>query len=128
MSLTLPGEYTWGFVVGKVILALADTVADGDRLPEARAATGTIRFEPVDKLRKVVTSPSAFVAHEAVVVTLGPTGELVDANGLAGVWLITGTYRVTFNVNGTSIPGFSITVTDQHTIESPLDLVAASIT
>ena len=126
MSLTLPGEYTWGFVVGQIIQAIADTTVDGDRLPDARAASGTIRFEPVEKLRKVVNTPSAFVAHEPVVATLGPTGELTDVNGLVGIWLVTGTYQVSFSVSGVTLPGFPIEVTAQHTVESPLDLVTVS--
>ena len=60
MSITppaLPASYSWGFVVGQVIHAIADTTADVDRLPQARAATGTIRFEPL--------------AHAALTATVG---------------------------------------------------------
>lgn len=126
MSITppaLPASYSWGFVVGQVIHAIADTAGDVDRLPQARAATGTIRFEPLETLRKVTAEPAAFVAHEVVTATLGTTGELVDADGQVGIWLVTGDYRVSFAITGAAIPGFNITVTDAHTLVAPLDLV-----
>ena len=122
----LPASYSWGFVVGQVIHAIADTTADVDRLPQARAATGTIRFEPLETLRKVTAEPAAFVAHEVVTATLGATGEMVDAEGQVGIWLVTGDYRVSFALSGAAIPSFNITVTAAHTLVAPLDLVTVS--
>lgn len=129
MSITppaLPAPYSWGFVVGQVIHAIADTTADADRLPQARAATGTVRFEPLEMLRKVTAEPTAFVAHAVVTATLGTTGELVDAEGQVGIWLVTGDYRVSFAITGAAIPSFNITVTAAHTLVAPLDLVTVS--
>ena len=122
----LPASYSWGFVVGQVIHAIADTTADVDRLPQARAATGTIRFEPLETLRKVTAEPAAFVAHEVVTATLGATGEMVDAEGQVGIWLVTGDYRVSFALSGAAIPSFNIAVTAAHTLVAPLDLVTVS--
>lgn len=116
-------ERTWGFVVGRIIQAVADTTADLDRLPEAKASKGTITFDPLEKLHRTST---AFVWVDKVTATLGPTGELVDAEGQPGIWLISGAYNVRFAIGSTSIPPFVIHVTPEHTIEAPLDLVSAS--
>ena len=126
MSLPLPAEHTWGFVVGRIIHATADTTADVDRLPEARAASGSIRFEPRSKLSKVLTSPTAFVGYEVTTATLNSLGELTDAEGQVGIWLISGVYGVSFSIEGITIPSFEIEVTPAHTSETPLDLATAA--
>ena len=126
MSLPLPAEHTWGFVVGRIIHATADTKADVDRLPEAKAAKGSIRFEPRSKLSKVLTSPTAFVGYEVVTATLNSLGELTDAEGQVGIWLISGVYGVSFSIEGVTIPPFEIEVTPAHTQETPLDLAIAA--
>lgn len=130
MSITppaLPASYAFGYVVGQVIHAIADQTGDADRNPESRPATGTIRFEPLDRLRKVTTQPAAFVVHEVVACTIGPTGELLDADGQVGVWLVTGGYRVSFVLDGgATIPSFDIEVTSAHTLATPLDLATVA--
>lgn len=126
MSLPLPAEHTWGFVVGRIIHATADTTADVDRLPEARAAKGSIRFEPRSKLSKVLTSPTAFVGYEVATATLNSLGELTDTEGQVGIWLISGVYGVSFSIEGVTIPSFEIEVTPAHTPETPLDLAIAA--
>ena len=127
MTVALPPSYDYGLVVGRVIHAVADSTDDVDRTPEARPASGTVRFEPTTKLRKILVAPTTFVAHETVVATLGPTGELLDAEGEVGIWLIEGTYNVTFSIDGgASIPPFTIEVIAAHTALAPLDLVTAA--
>lgn len=126
MTVNLPNSYNYGLVVGRVIHAVADSTDDVDRAPEARPASGTVRFEPTTKLRKILVAPTTFVGHETVTATLGPTGELLDAEGEVGIWLIEGTYNVTFSIVGASIPPFAIEVTAAHTALAPLDLVTAA--
>lgn len=118
----------WGFVVGRVIHAIADTIVDVDRYPDGRAAQGSVTFTPKVKLTRVTTAgQTAFVLNETVQAQLSDTGELVDINGLPGIWLVEGTWTVAFNVpRGTALPALTITVTPSHTIATPLDLVTAS--
>ena len=122
----LPASYAWGFVVGQIIHAIADQAGDADRHPEARAATGTVLFTPLELLRRVTTEPTAFVAHAPVTAKLGTTGELVDADAQVGIWLVTGSYRVSFELGGAVIPPFDIDVTAAHTLVAPLDLVTVA--
>ena len=126
MTVTLPESYDYGFITCRIIQAVGDSKSDVDRLPEARASVGVVRFEPLTKLNRVLTSPTAFVGHEVVTASLGPTGEMLDAEGLPGLWLITGHYQVSFNLSsGATIPPFKVEVLTEHTLENPLDLVTA---
>ena len=118
----LPAGYEWGFVVGQIIEAIADQAGDADRFPESRPMTGTVRFEPLVEMQTVTTPTPAFVAHKKVTVNLNDDGELIDADGLPGVWLVTGVYRVSFQLVDATIPAFSIEVLATHTIVAPLDL------
>ena len=118
----LPAGYEWGFVVGQIIEAIADQAGDADRFPESRPMSGTVRFEPLVELQTVTTPTPAFVAHKKVTVNLNDDGELIDADGLPGVWLVTGAYRVSFQLIDATIPAFPIEVLASHTIASPLDL------
>ena len=118
----LPAGYEWGFVVGQIIEAVADQAGDADRFPESRPMSGTIRFEPLVEMQTVTTPTPAFVAHKKVTVNLNDDGELIDADGLPGVWLVTGVYRVSFQLVDATIPAFSIEVLATHTIAAPLDL------
>lgn len=78
MTLTLPVEYEWGHVQARVIHAMADTINDVDRLPEARAAVGSITFTPLVKLQ---VASQAFVSNSPVTCSLDSNGYLVDAEG-----------------------------------------------
>ena len=123
MTATLPPEYEFGFVTGKIIHAVGDRSEDVDRLPEARVPVGTVKFSPLVKTRK---ASDAIVLHEQVVCTIGPGGFIQDAEGLPGVWLIAGPYRVDFAIAGGSYESFSITVTAEHTKDAPYDIGAQS--
>lgn len=125
--MTLPGEYKFGFVVGRFLQMVADTAGDIDPYPDPRPAKGTITFTPHERQRKVSQDFSAFVGHATVGASLGNRGQIIDAEGRDGIWLIEGTHtvRVT-NDAGVVVPDFDITVTPDHTIENPLDLVTAA--
>lgn len=142
MTHELPGEYSFGFVTGRVIQAVADSPADDDRFPEARAATGYIQFKPSVELRKSSYHYRAFVGFTTVVTNLDKLGRLVDdqtwqdiemgeisgddPDGPHGIWLVTGSYLVTPSVVGARIAPFMVEVTSDHTEENPLDLVTAA--
>ena len=128
---TLPPEYTFGKVVGRIIHAVADTAEDEDDKPEARAAAGTVTFTPREKMRVVTTAGhEAIVTHGAESANLSATGSILDAEGRQGIWLVTGTYDVTFKLNPyagqhTALDKMTITVTAEHTDAAPLDLARA---
>lgn len=124
MTLPLPVEYTWGFVAGRFIHAIADTTGDVDRYPEARAAIGSVTFTPLTTMRKV---SATFVAHASATCGIDSSGYMIGAHGDQGVWLITGSYRVSFALDsGASIPAFDINVTTDHTEENPLQLATSA--
>ncbi len=124
MTLPLPPSYEWGKVVGRVIHAIADTAADADRDPEARAAVGTVTFTPLTTLR---TADGAFISHGPEVVSLDSSGYLVDAEGEQGVWLVTGSYRVQFTLDaGARVSPFDVTVSTDHTGVGPVGLAEAA--
>ena len=121
----LPPSYDWGFVVGRSISAMADTIADLDRFPEARGSNGRVTFTPHTRYKKELSSPTAFVQFEVVTARI-ENGNLVDAQGDNGIYLIAGAYKVAFTIDSGSIPGFDILVTPDHTSWNPLDLVTAA--
>lgn len=121
----LPSSYSWGFVTGRFIHAQADTTGDLDRFPEARGSNGRVTFSPLERLKKVLDGEPAFVNHEDVLANV-VDGYIVDAEGYEGIYLISGAYRVSFNISGMSIPTFDIEVTGDYDIDNPLDLVVVS--
>ena len=122
----LPASYEWGFVVGQIIEAIADQSGDDNRFPESRPVLGRVIFEPLTPLRKVSTPVALFVAHKKVVAELNDNGEIMDADGYPGVWLVTGSYRVSFKLVDAEIKAFNIEVTSAHTIGQPLNLATAT--
>lgn len=122
----LPTSYGWGFVVGQIIEAIADQSGDGDRFPESRPVLGRVVFEPLTPLRKVSTPVALFVAHKKSVAELNDNGEIIDVDGYPGIWLVTGSYRVSFKLVDAEIKPFNIEVTSEHTISQPLNLATAA--
>lgn len=117
----------WGKVTGRIIFAQADTAADGDDKPEARAATGQVIFTPSFTYQQVTdVDYPALVMREIVTSSLNSSGYLTDANGTAGIWLLAGVWTVSFNLTGGSIQSFDIEVTTGHTAIAPLDLAGSA--
>lgn len=123
--LPLPASYALGFVMCNVVQITADSTDDADRLPEARPAKGKVIFHPIFPSRKVVTD-KAFALHQDAVFDVNDQGQLVDAQGLPGAWIVTGSYDVEFKVAGGTVPGFPVTVTTGHTFNAPLWLPQAA--
>lgn len=117
-----PPVVPFGFVTGRFALAVADTSRDEDHMPDFEPAKGEILFRPA-AAKIVAQSPSRYISPLTVTCTLNPLGQVADANGLGGIWLVAGTYSVTFKLTGISVPAFDIVVTAEHTIAAPLDLV-----
>ena len=72
MSTSLPvptSEAQYGYVVGRVIRAIADGV-DADGKPDSQAATGTVTFTPKARLGRT-SDYTAFVVREPIVCTPG---------------------------------------------------------
>lgn len=126
----LPPTYTFGKVIGRVIQAVADSSGDVDDKPEARAVSGTVTFAPAETLTKVVddgTGHGAFVFASPVTAKLSATGNIQDAQGNPGIWLVTGTYTVSFTLaGGVRLDPYRIVVTDSHTASTPLDITFAA--
>lgn len=120
---TLPGDLTFGYVVGLFLLGVADT-ADVGRLPDPKAAVGLISFDSSSPIEKT-TSPSAFVGKQKVDCSIDANGYLVDPMGAQGVWLFAGVWKVTYNIVGLAIQSHDIEVLTSHTELAPLDLVQA---
>ena len=125
MTLPVPtSEAQYGYVVGRVIRALADHV-DADNKPDIKAATGSVTFLPKNRLGRT-SDYSAFVVREQIIFPLDWQG-FVTSQGAQHVVLTVGVYDVSFNLEaGTAIPSFTVEVTAAHTQDAPLDLVTAA--
>ena len=143
MSITppeeMPAEITYGYVMGRYLLAVGDG-PDADRLPDGRPATGmTVTFTPAQVMHRVGT-PATTVLRAPTPCKVGDDGYIRETDAAdatlgdddppppPGVWLITGVYRVTFGgLSSHSIPAaFNIEVTAAHTEAAPLDLTTAA--
>lgn len=118
----LPPSITYGKVVGRFLLAVADSSADTDRTPDSKAAQGTITFSPVQTNVLVDSPETALIVKMPIRCALDVNGRLVDPEGQLGVWLITGSYKVTYAITGVAVSGHSILVLDEHTDANPMQL------
>ena len=129
MSVTLPPEVQYGFVVGRWLTAVADSPADSDDYPDAKPAVGSGTFRnlaPTSVRLDTTQNDGTYVGtiKEPINVVLGDDGELKLAlSDKVGVWLIQGTYDVDMRINGQQWPRFQIVVGPEHTPTSPLDLL-----
>lgn len=114
-----------GRVEGRFVLIVADTASDEDAFPEAKASAGTVRFNPTVTLQ-TTTDYYAFVGHEAHTFSVDAEGIMQDAQNTGGAWLPEGTYTVSYNLAGLSIPSHLIEVDTDNTLSNPLILSEAS--
>ena len=126
---SLPPEISFGYVVGRWVMAVADTEADPDEYPDAAIPTGTVVFTRIDANVSLLDTTQndgtwVAVARKNVTATLNADGELsLPHLSSAGVWLIVGEYTVSGTISGTSLAPFTINVTTEHTTENPLDVL-----
>lgn len=124
-SLPIPtSEAQYGYVVGRVIRAIADGMDDDDK-PDMQAATGTVTFTPKARLGRT-SDYRAFVVREPIVCPLNVQGYLTSQIKQY-VALTVGVYEVSFQLGaGAAISSFPVEVTAAHTQAAPLDLVTAA--
>lgn len=125
MVVILPQSLTYGQVVGQFIRAVGDTTADPDRLPNPVAAVGGVTFTPyLSNVKAVSDQNPVTVTKTEILCSLDADGYLIDETGVRGVWLVTGDYAVTYDLEGVILPKHDIVVTVDHT-STPLDLTDA---
>lgn len=108
-----------GKVVARIVTIRGDG-SDPDSLPDVVGdATVRPRFSPV--LSSFVSSElGAIVTPRPVECTVDASGVMRDEQGIDGVWLLAGTYKV----SGVPLVN-QIVVTEAHTDAAPLDLRSA---
>ncbi|WWV91832.1 hypothetical protein GMYAFLOJ_CDS0002 [Microbacterium phage phiMiGM15] len=116
----------YGYVVGRFLLVQGDSSLDNDRYPDAVPARGSVRLTPVSPRHLITTSPPATAIALPVSLIVNDEGFLIDPGGAPGVWLVAGQYDVSFSFNGITHPPFRIAVTEEHTLQAPLDLTLAA--
>lgn len=121
----LPPSYEWGFVVAHAMHATAAAIDSASRLPIARGSVGRVKFTPLVRSKVADTIPASFVQHEIVDVEMR-NGQIVDKQLEPGVWMITGWYRVAFQIEGGAIEPFDFELTADHTEENPCVLAEVS--
>lgn len=119
--MALPSALTYGRVVGRFVLAVADS-ADLDSDPDSQSATGSVKFIPAvtHVLVPGAIPDPVFVAPQAIECTLDAAGYLLGPNGERGITLLASnnnninpkdwTYSVQFNIPGVNVPTFSLKV------------------
>lgn len=124
-NVTPPPDLTYGYVDGRIILAIGDR-SDAGRMPDPVPADDmTVTLTPANTILKVTTPTPATVIKQPIVCAVDANGYLVDGQGARGVWLVTGTYKVTYSQSRAIIPSHDIEVTTGHTEVAPLDLTTA---
>lgn len=120
----LPANIEYGHVQGRWLLAVADTQADPDSLPDPQPATGTVVFTPFSPQRESDEPTPTTIFIQSVTVSL-VDGELSHSSQI-GVDLVTGLWAVTFKIDGGSLPSLLVEVTTEHTRAAPLYLNRAA--
>lgn len=121
----LPSDITYGYVVGRLVYAVADTAADPDPYPDGKPATGSVTFTPYSN---AVISTNGAPPSTGVIPTKISSplvnGYLTDEEGKPGIWLVAGlTYKVVISLIGSSSIVFDLAVTSAATALNPIDLV-----
>lgn len=120
----LPAQVGVGFVVGRFLRWVLDSSDEGER-PEWVSAGGSVTLTPASTLRRI-DDPSAFLAGGSVTLKIDPvTGLLTDPQGRPRVVVPAGQYAVKPSVD-LGLSGFTVEVTEAHTLAAPLDLAKAA--
>ena len=122
MTISMPETIEYGKVVGRFIKGIDDSL-DEDDLPDVVPILGKITFIPTSRMMKEInTGPPTTFARPVVTVSIGTTGLLTSPSGNDGVKLITGDYKVTYELHGATIRSHDIVVLSDHHDDTPLDL------
>ena len=117
----LPDNIGFGRVRMRVLLGVPDSPDDDDEFPEARGASGNVKFVPaVTRVVNTTGSEPVTIGLPTVEGTFDEEGYLCGPDGVPGVYLIATddtdnqpvnwTYKVQFNVTGVAIPTIDIHV------------------
>lgn len=117
----MPIDLTSGKVVGRFVLAVSDG-PDIDRLPDAKPASGKITISSIRPVVKAYSPEPTTVIRTVFTTTIDDDGYLVDEQGVRGVWLVCGEYRVSYNLLGVQLETHPIVVLPEHVDASPLNL------
>lgn len=102
--MTFPTGTTFGRVVGRFLLAIADS-DDAGREPDSAPPGGTITFVPqIPYLKFPSATPPTTVAPQPVVCTFDSNGDLLGPDGTVGVYLIATSYNVTIQLDAVPRP------------------------
>ena len=120
----LPAQVGVGFVVGRFLRWVLDSSDEGEP-PEWVSAGGSVTLTPASTLRRI-DDPSAFLAGGSVTLKIDPvTGLLTDPQGRPRVVVPAGQYQVKPSVD-LGLSGFTVEVTQAHTLDNPCDLAKAA--
>lgn len=124
MTMALPESVRYGYVEGRILLAIADRPTDPDRYPDGKPPeNATVTFNPVLPILATSAPTATLVVKAPITCTLDAEGYLVDPTLEIGVWLVTGQYEVSFKIEGaTPIPPYRIQVTHAYTEANPLNI------
>jgi hypothetical protein len=114
----LPTDLTYGYVMGRFLLAVGNKT--GDQKPDAIAAVGTLTFSPAVTQILDDSDVPTVILPQVVSCQLDSNGYLVDPLGVLGVELITGQYTVNFSFTGVTIKPLVIQVLVTNTQSAPL--------
>lgn len=117
----LPDNIGFGRVRMRVLLGAPDSPDDDDEFPEARGASGSVKFVPaVTRVVNISGAEPVTIGLPVVEGTLNAEGYLCGPDGVPGVYLIATddtdnqpvnwTYKVQFNITGVAIPNIDIHV------------------
>lgn len=117
----LPDNIGFGRVRMRVLLGVPDSPDDDDEFPEARGASGSVKFVPaVTRVVNISGAEPVTIGLPVVEGTLNAEGYLCGPDGVPGVYLIATddtdnqpvnwTYKVQFNITGVAIPNIDIHV------------------
>lgn len=124
----MPEGLKYGYVVGRVFLAIGDTPEDPDRMPDlvppTQAAVNFTPLQPQKRTQGDGADITSLVLKQRITCRVNTDGYIVDPTNTPGVWLVTGIYEVHILTQQLGDPPrFYVEVTDEHTEATPLDLI-----
>ena len=119
----LPPDLAFGYVRFRCVLGVADT-GDAGREPDAVGATGEVVFTAASPVTiGYEAGEPVTVGKQVFHCPLDAQGNMLErAGGAVGVYLMTGTWFVVYNIEGISLTSHDITVETSHTELAPLYL------
>jgi hypothetical protein len=80
-NVTPPPDLTYGYVDGRIILAIGDR-SDAGQMPDPVPADGmTVTFTPANTILKVASPTPATVIKQPIVCRVDANGYLIDGQG-----------------------------------------------